>query len=120
MAPVVRRHLPAARRRRPGERKWVPAVALVVNEDLEKGETWTGAVEQLERLHFVPMFLRNGAAMPKGNAALQRRGAQPWPNPQSGGELITAMTAVARDSMSPAPSRYLPTGYLGGSPGGGL
>ncbi|HWA09866.1 MAG TPA: DNA-processing protein DprA [Opitutaceae bacterium] len=69
--------------------------ALVVNSDFEKGGTWTGAVEQLDRLHFVPLFVRNGASMPKGNAALLRRGAQPWPNPRSGGELNAAMAAAA-------------------------
>ncbi len=33
---------------------------LVVTSDFEKGGTWTGAIEQLERLHFVPVFVRNG------------------------------------------------------------
>jgi DNA processing protein len=69
--------------------------ALVVNSDFEKGGTWTGAMEQLDRLHFVPLFVRNGASVPKGNVALLRAGAQPWPNPQSGDELSAAMAAAA-------------------------
>src|SRR5260370_3099961 len=32
--------------------------ALVVNSDYEKGGTWAGAVEQLEKLHLVPMYVR--------------------------------------------------------------
>jgi predicted Rossmann fold nucleotide-binding protein DprA/Smf involved in DNA uptake len=68
--------------------------ALVVNSDFEKGGTWTGAIEQLDRLHFVPLFVRNGVGMPKGNAALLRRGAQPWPNPQSGNAFNAAMKAA--------------------------
>ena len=82
--------------------------ALVVNSDFEKGGTWTGAVEQLDRLHFVPLFVRNGVAMPKGNSALLRRGAQPWPNPQSGGELNAAMTAATDFVLAAAKQNLLP------------
>jgi DNA processing protein len=32
---------------------------LVVNSDLEKGGTWAGAVEQLEKLKFVPLYIRS-------------------------------------------------------------
>src|SRR4029079_4030992 len=32
--------------------------ALVVNSDHGKGGTWAGAIEQLEKLHFVPMYVR--------------------------------------------------------------
>jgi predicted Rossmann fold nucleotide-binding protein DprA/Smf involved in DNA uptake len=79
--------------------------ALVVNSDFEKGGTWTGAVEQLDRLHFVPLFVRNGDTMPKGNAALLRRGAYPWPNPQTGPALNAALTAAA-DLASGEPKQH--------------
>ncbi len=69
--------------------------ALVVTSDFEKGGTWAGAIEQLERLHFVPVFVRNGANAGKGNAALLSRGGKPWPNPQSGNELGEALVAAA-------------------------
>lgn len=55
--------------------------ALVVTSDFNKGGTWAGAIEQLDRLHFVPVFVRNGANAGKGNAALIKAGALPWPNP---------------------------------------
>lgn len=69
--------------------------ALVVTSDFEKGGTWAGAIEQLDRLHFVPVFVRNGANAGKGNSALLNRGGKPWPNPQSGNELGRALVAAA-------------------------
>ncbi|MDO8542064.1 MAG: DNA-processing protein DprA [Opitutaceae bacterium] len=69
--------------------------ALVVTSDLEKGGTWTGAIEQLDRLHFVPVFVRNGANAGKGNAALLRRGALTWPEPKDRGELESALLAAS-------------------------
>lgn len=69
--------------------------ALVVTSDFEKGGTWAGAVEQLDRLHFVPVFVRNSANAGKGNAALLNRGGKPWPNPLSGDELVVALVAAA-------------------------
>jgi len=71
--------------------------ALVVSADFQKGGTWEGAIEQLERLHFVPVFVRHGDNGGKGNCALIQRGGRPWPEPQSGGDLIEAMEAAAAD-----------------------
>lgn len=82
--------------------------ALVVNSDFEKGGTWTGAVEQLDRLHFVPVFVRNGATMPKGNAALLQRGAKPWPNPQNSAELDAALVAAAKAVLAEPKQDSLP------------
>src|SRR5206468_3924758 len=56
--------------------------ALVVTSDFEKGGTWAGAIEQLEKLRFVPVFVRNGAKAGKGNSPLLQHGAIPWPDPQ--------------------------------------
>ena len=69
--------------------------ALVVSSDFEKGGTWAGAIEQLERLRFVPVFVRNGANGGNGNSALLQRGARPWPNPCDGAELLAALSAAA-------------------------
>ena len=55
--------------------------ALVVNSDYGKGGTWTGATEQLDKLKFVPVFVRTDGEMGKGLEGLRRRGAMPWPNP---------------------------------------
>jgi predicted Rossmann fold nucleotide-binding protein DprA/Smf involved in DNA uptake len=69
--------------------------ALVVTSDFEKGGTWNGAIEQLEKLHFVPVFVRNGSKAGKGNSALLQHGALPWPNPSDKSELSDALAAAA-------------------------
>ena len=68
--------------------------ALVVTSDFEKGGTWAGAIEQLERLHFVPVFVCNGAHSGKGNSALLHRGGKPWPNPKCANEFDAAFVAA--------------------------
>jgi DNA processing protein len=78
--------------------------ALVVTSDFEKGGTWAGAIEQLDRLHFVPVFVRNGANAGKGNSALLSRGGKPWPNPQSGNELGQAIVD-ATEAVIAAPKQ---------------
>jgi predicted Rossmann fold nucleotide-binding protein DprA/Smf involved in DNA uptake len=67
---------------------------LVVTSDFEKGGTWTGAIEQLKRLHFVPLFVRNGTNAGRGNAALIHHGGRPWPNPENEAELGQMLTAT--------------------------
>lgn len=57
--------------------------ALVVNADYEKGGTWTGAVEQLDKLKLVPIYVRSKGECEKGLDGLRERGAIPWPNPSS-------------------------------------
>jgi predicted Rossmann fold nucleotide-binding protein DprA/Smf involved in DNA uptake len=74
--------------------------ALVVTSDFEKGGTWAGAIEQLEKLHFVPVFVRHGANSGKGNTALLRHGAVPWPDPHDGDELSRALSKVAEDEAA--------------------
>jgi predicted Rossmann fold nucleotide-binding protein DprA/Smf involved in DNA uptake len=78
--------------------------ALVVTSDFEKGGTWAGAIEQLERLHFVPVFVRNGTNAGKGNEALLHRGGKLWPNPRSGNELEFALVA-ATESVAIEPKQ---------------
>jgi len=61
--------------------------ALVVNSDFDKGGTWAGAVEQLDRLHFVPVYVRDDSAH-QGLQGLRLKGAIPWPNPTTPDELL--------------------------------
>ena len=65
--------------------------ALVVSSDYEKGGTWAGAVEQLEKLHFVPVYVRSNGDIEKGLKALQGKGALPWPNPSSPEAFVEAL-----------------------------
>ncbi|MDQ3314079.1 MAG: DNA-processing protein DprA [Verrucomicrobiota bacterium] len=71
--------------------------ALVVTADFEKGGTWTGAIEQLERLRFVPVFVRNGASAGRGNAALMQRGARPWPEPRTTEEFQETLSSASHE-----------------------
>jgi len=57
--------------------------ALVVSSDYGKGGTWTGAVEQLEKLSFVPVYVRSGVETGKGLESLRQKGALVWPDPDT-------------------------------------
>ena len=71
--------------------------ALVVSSDYEKGGTWAGAVEQLEKLRLVPVYVRSNGETGKGLEALRRKGALPWPAPGTP-EALAEVLAV---DMSP-------------------
>lgn len=55
--------------------------SLVVASDFNKGGTWAGATEQLNKLKFVPVYVRLDNES-KGLKELYNKGAIPWPNPQ--------------------------------------
>jgi DNA processing protein len=65
--------------------------ALVVNSDVDKGGTWAGATEQLEKLNFVRVYVRSTGEVGNGLQALRAKGALPWPNPQNADELVAAL-----------------------------
>lgn len=69
--------------------------ALVVTSDLEKGGTWAGAIEQLDKFHFVPVFVRNGENASRGNLALLKRGGQAWPEPKDADSFENVFTRSA-------------------------
>ena len=57
--------------------------SLVVSSDLNKGGTWAGAIEQLDKLKFVPVFLRSTGESSAGLDGLRKKGALPWLNPHN-------------------------------------
>jgi DNA processing protein len=57
--------------------------ALVINSDYQKGGTWAGAVEQLEKLKLIPVYVRSHGQVGRGLEALRQRGALPWPGPET-------------------------------------
>jgi predicted Rossmann fold nucleotide-binding protein DprA/Smf involved in DNA uptake len=67
--------------------------ALVVSSDYEKGGTWAGAIEQLEKLQFVPVYVRSNGEINNGMKALRHRGALPWPNPETPEALVEVLRA---------------------------
>jgi DNA processing protein len=68
--------------------------ALVVSADYNKGGTWAGAVEQLEKLKFVPVFVRESGTSEKGLDALRAKGAHAWPQLRSGDALEALLEAA--------------------------
>ena len=72
--------------------------ALVVSSSYQKGGTWAGAVEQLEKLKFVPVYFRANGETGKGLDALRRKGARPWPSledPEALEQLLSASKSVS-------------------------
>lgn len=69
--------------------------ALVVNADAGKGGTWAGAVEQLDRLRLVPVYVRSNGDIGEGLRGLHRKGAQEWPNPGGPEQLSALLDAPA-------------------------
>lgn len=81
--------------------------ALVVSSDLNRGGTWEGATEQLDKLHFVQVYVRSTGAPSDGLNALKKRGAEPWPNPTTDEAFVTALRATAPGKRPPAQAELL-------------
>jgi predicted Rossmann fold nucleotide-binding protein DprA/Smf involved in DNA uptake len=67
--------------------------ALVVSADYEKGGTWAGAIEQLEKLRLVPVYVRSNGQTGMGLEALRHKGALPWPKPETPEALAEVLAA---------------------------
>ena len=74
--------------------------ALIVNSDYGKGGTWTGAVEQLDKWRFIPIYVRAADGM-KSLDALQKRGANPWPGPETSEDLKGILDAPPKKEAAP-------------------
>ncbi len=61
--------------------------ALVVNSDHGHGGTWAGATEQLEKLRYVPVYVRRPEEPCAGLDALVERDARLWPEPKDAVDL---------------------------------
>ena len=73
---------------------------LVVSSGYNEGGTWSGAIEQLEKLHLTPMFVRDGD-VPEGNRQLLRRGAQPFPPEPWVDSLHDIFEAASQNNLPP-------------------
>jgi DNA processing protein len=76
--------------------------ALVVNSDFAKGGTWAGAVEQLGKLKFVPVFVRSTGSASTALTALLNKGAFPWPNPEDADGLVEALAVAPSTTRASA------------------
>jgi predicted Rossmann fold nucleotide-binding protein DprA/Smf involved in DNA uptake len=74
--------------------------SLVVSSDLNKGGTWAGASEQLDKFKFVPVYIRSTGESSPGLDALRNKGAIPWPNPQDAGSLEAVFDVTIPTSSS--------------------
>ena len=82
---------------------------LIVESDYNKGGTWTGAVEQLDKLRLVPIYARIDGEISKGISELQRKGACRWPAPKTAdgfravlaGEQVHSETESILQSFTP-------------------
>ncbi|MEI6772695.1 MAG: DNA-processing protein DprA, partial [Planctomycetota bacterium] len=82
--------------------KYIYALAdasLIVNSDLEKGGTWAGAQEQLEKFHMVPVYVRSTGERSPGIDGLIKKGAMLWPNPNTPSDFTALVnkTGVNKD-----------------------
>jgi len=83
---------------------------------VNKGGTWAGAIEQLEKLHLVPVFVRASGKTSTALDTLVKRGAHPWSEPDTADGLNAALPALAPEGTSPpqpsqltlAPARKTP------------
>jgi len=67
-----------------GRNKYIYALAdraLVISCSVGTGGTWAGAIEALQKIRDIPVFVRIDDAVPEGNRQLLKRGAQPLPFP---------------------------------------
>lgn len=76
--------------------------ALVVNAEINKGGTWTGAIEQLEKLRLAPVYVRSTGEKSRALDALKDKGAMPWPDPTDADDLNTVFqTGLSGTTPSP-------------------
>ncbi len=74
---------------------------LVMNSDYNRGGTWAGAIEQLEKLKLVTVYVRaNGSDVGTALHELIKRGAERWPDPASPRELYDLVANQATAAAS--------------------
>lgn len=86
-----------------GRNKYIYALAdcaLVVSSSVGKGGTWAGAVEALERLQHIPVFVRLHDTVSEGNLQLHNQGAKPFPS-EPWNNSLWELLATAASSVEP-------------------
>ena len=82
--------------------------ALVVSSEVNKGGTWAGAIEQLERFKSRAVYVRTNSSASDGNKELESRGALPWPQPETADELKQALKTLDPNSAASTADSHLP------------
>ena len=81
--------------------------ALVVSAEFEKGGTWAGAVEQLDRHRFISVYVRATGEMGRGLDALLERGARRWLSPEDPETLGTLLDTPPGGTHAPGSASLL-------------
>ena len=74
---------------------------LIVSSGYNEGGTWSGAIEQLEKLHLTPILVRAGDDVPEGNRQLLRRDALPFPSEPWPDSLREVFEAAPQKNLQP-------------------
>lgn len=82
---------------------------LVLGADFNKGEVWAGAVEQLDLLKMVPIYVRLTEKPSKALEALRKKGALSWPQPCEAKSFHKIFEAKSGEDAPPeeAPPTYI-------------
>jgi len=91
--------------------------ALVVQADYGKGGTWAGAIEQLDKLRLVPVYVPN-VQQDTALESLVKKGALTWPNPTTTDEFKEAL-GVERTQIS-LDTQHLPFSTGNGNQSNGI
>jgi len=78
--------------------------AMIVNSSHGKGGTWNGALEQLTKFNFVPIYVRSTGEPSKGLEGLISKGARPWPEPDTP-EGLQAVMVKDPSPLEPTPEQ---------------
>ena len=84
---------------------------LVVESDYNRGGTWAGAVEQLGKLNYAPIYVRSTGRQSDGLEALKRKGALEWADTDKS-ETVEAFFENLRnptESIAPAGAHPAPS-----------
>lgn len=74
--------------------------ALVVSSDYKTGGTWAGAIEQLEKLRLVPVYVRSNGRTGEGLRSLLQKGALSWPNPETPESFVNIFSVEVAPKIS--------------------
>ncbi len=95
-----------------GRNKYIYALAdhgLVVQAEMNKGGTWSGAVEELERKGGRPVFVNPGFSPKKVVDALLAKGALPFPELTAGEPISDILEGAVAAARSTDPSQHSPS-----------
>lgn len=87
-------------------------MALVVNSDLNKGGTWSGVVEQLDKYQQIPIYIRSTGNQSDGLNALKNKGALLWKNPNNVQTFLEIFHSVNLDNINQSKHGPLQMSFL--------